>query len=187
MTRPDHARRVPTAGVTLVEMLVALALMALIGVAGFAVLDQILRSQRLTAGRLDQLAELQRGMYLLQLDFSTALPASLRHGPESSAVRLQRAGDRVLALTYRLEGGTLWREIADPTGRLIARQPVLTNIATVEWRFLEGAEWAGTWPPPDAVVRIGQVQNPRAVELVLTLAATAGQLRRVAALPGSGS
>ena len=53
MTQQVH--RDTEAGLTLVEVLVALALFSLIGLAGFTMLDNILRVQSGTQGRLERL------------------------------------------------------------------------------------------------------------------------------------
>jgi general secretion pathway protein J len=181
MTGPA-APRDPAAGVTLVEMLVALALMAIIGVAGFAVLEQVLRAQERTADRLARLGQMQRAMHLISLDFATALPGSLETGADAAAVGIARQGKAVMRVDYRLDGGTLWRAVSEPAGQPLARQALLPDVAAGSWRFLSGRQWSDRWPPDGTAARLGTAPNPRAVELRLTLA-DGGALRRVALLP----
>lgn len=175
-------RRDPSAGVTLVEMLVALALMAIIGVAGFAVLEQVLRAQERTADRLARLGQMQRAMHLITLDFATALPGSLTMGDDAGSLAIARQGVAVLQVDYRLDGGTLWRAVSEPDGQPLARQALLPDVAAGGWRFLSGTQWSDRWPPDGAPARLGTAPNPRAVELRLTLA-DGRALRRVALLP----
>ncbi len=57
-------------GFTLIEMLVALALLALISLAGFALIQTVLNAQQRTDGRLERLAGLERAVYLIDADFA---------------------------------------------------------------------------------------------------------------------
>ena len=185
-------RRSPTAGFTLVEVLVALAIFALIGVAGFSMLDQVLRTQRQTDGRLERIAELQRAMHLMTLDFSQAIGASLtaKTGPEGASVAWRRnatdaSGGRFF-MEYTLAEGTLMRAVAVTEGSPLARQPLVTFVSAVDWQFYEpSAGWGNEWPPVARTVLPGQtVPNPQAIAITITLADTDQQLRRVVLLPG---
>jgi general secretion pathway protein J len=170
--------RQPDAGVTLIEMMVALALFALIASAGFALLDTVLRSQRSTEGRLDRLSQHQRALQVITSDMMMALPHSLR-GDET--LSFDRSGSLTdLQLRYRLADGVLWRDIAT-TGAPQRDQALLRGVSAVTWRFLtpEG-DWSDIWPVDPT---LATPRNPRAVDLVIQLADHGGQLRRVAPLP----
>ena len=67
---PARAAPPGDAGFTLVEMLVALALFAAIGLAGFTVLDTVVRVRGGTEGRLERLGEIDRALALLTLDLT---------------------------------------------------------------------------------------------------------------------
>ena len=182
--------RDPTAGFTLVEVLVALAIFALIGTAGFTMLDQVLRTQQLTDGRLERLAELQRAMHVLTLDFSQARGTSvtLQSDAQGSVVAFRRnatdAAGGAVALRYAIADGTLTRDVLTVSGEAVARQPLLREITAIDWQFYSaGAGWTPDWPPADRTVLPGQpVPNPQAVGVVITLAAGT-QLHRVVVLP----
>jgi general secretion pathway protein J len=179
-----------TAGVTLVEMLVALVLFALIGGAGFGVLDQILRTQSGTEGRLERLARIQRGMYLLTTDFSQARPSTLTYeaGDQGPVLSLERSAAETsagwIALTYRLQDDMLLRDVSDAAGRQVARQPLLDDVTTLAWQFYDtDLGWVDQWPPAgQGPAQAERPFNPVAVAAIVVLE-DVQRLRRVAPLP----
>ncbi len=173
------------AGFTLVEVLVALAIFAIIGAAGFAVLDQVLRVQRLTEGRLERLGEVQRAMHVISLDVLEATGGSVR--PAEGALAFGRTGGAAgLAVRYGVEDGVLVRRLSDGLGG-VARQELIAGVEGLAWRFWRAdTGWTPDWPPADPLAPRG---NPAALELSLTLAGPglAGVLRRVAPLPAEAA
>jgi general secretion pathway protein J len=151
------------AGFTLIEVLVSLALFALIGGAGVSVLDQVLRTQARTQMQLDDLAAMQRAMFLITLDFS--------QGDSVVADDAVHVGHGAVAVTYTLEDGVLLRGLGD------VQQPILAGVTGVDWQFLDAENaWADAWP-------VGEdAGNPRAVAVTLDLGPK-GQIRRVVGLP----
>lgn len=169
------------AGVTLVEMLVALVLFALVGLAAFTVLDTIIRSRDRTEGRLEAVASLDRALILFSRDMgqSAAGGRSLTQGILSVA---GQDGAVALRLDYQVLDGQLVRTITQD-GKPPLLQPLTGGVTAVRWRILDrDGAWQDVWPlsgpaPDDA----------RAVEVQLTLAgqngAPAGLLRRIVELP----
>ena len=179
-----------TAGVTLVEVLVALVLFALISGAGFGILDQILRTQTRTEGRLDRLGQIQRGMYLLSTDFGQARSGTLswQAGDEGGFLSIARSAPETdagwITLTYQLRDGIVSRDVASASGDPVARQPLFDDVAAIAWQFYDpGVGWIEQWPPADATRDPSQRPlNPVAVAATITLTDDR-QLRRVATLP----
>lgn len=157
----------------------ALALFALIGGAGFATLDQIIRAQAGTEGRLDRLAEIQRAAHLVTLDFLQAVSGSFTHADGAVAFRRSgTAGD--FAVRYGLDDAKLIRRVSS-TGADTA-QVLLTGADGLGWRFfVPGAGWRADWPPEGA----DPSAMPAAVALEVTLSGggLTGTLRRIAVLP----
>lgn len=154
-----------TAGFTLVEVLVSLALFALIGGAGVSVLDQVLRAQSRTETQLDGLAAMQRAMFLITLDFS--------QGETVVANDAVQVGRGAATVQYAVIDGVLTRGISD------VQQTVLAGVAGVSWSFLDAENgWVSAWPPAD------DPANPRAMAVTLDMG-TKGQIRRVVAMPAS--
>ena len=55
-------------GFTLIEVIIALSLFALIGVAGFSMLSGVLQTQERTDGRLRRLSDIQRAVFVISAD-----------------------------------------------------------------------------------------------------------------------
>ena len=77
---PVHVTR----GFTLLEILIALAIFTLIGLASNAVLTSVLDSNRLSTERFDQLQQLQRAMLTIERDLLQAVPRPIRIEGESN-------------------------------------------------------------------------------------------------------
>jgi general secretion pathway protein J len=160
-------------GFTLIEMLVALGLLALISIAGFALIQTVLAAQRRTDGRLERLARLERAMYLVDSDFGQSV-----EGPylANNAIVIRRnAANGPILVGYALVGGALIR-LLDATPR-----PLIDDVTSAEWSFHR----AGIWTP-EAPAR-EDASPADAIALTLHLApvdgAPGGLLRRVVALP----
>ncbi len=168
-------------GFTLIELVIALALFALIAVAGVALVDSVLGVQGRTAARLDRLSALQRAMLVVSGDIEqVARDDVVGGGAELGFTRAAPGiGGSPLAVRYTVRGGVLMR-IAGGTP-----QRLLPGVSGARWRFY-GDGWVDRWP----VSQERRAPWPRAIELELTLAGSAaggegdGQaLRRVVLLP----
>lgn len=151
--------RASDAGFTLIEMLVALAIFAVIGGTGLSVLDQVLRTQSRTEAQLLRLTAMQRSMQLVTSDFSQAIGGSVRgNGQDAELSRSADAG--AVSIGYNLADTALIRRI-DAPARNVIEQVVLTDLASAEWQFLspDGA-WLDRWPAGGGPVPTRQTRAP---------------------------
>jgi general secretion pathway protein J len=168
-------RRGHAAGFTLVEVLVAVAIFALIGVMAAQILTRILDAQARTTERGARLVALQRAVQRLERDLLQVSDRGIRDGfgDAQPALRLQLPG--VLSFTrdgwrnplglprselqrveWRLgEDGTLERAFwtvldrAEDSEAIVQRILADTEAFAVTVIDAEGAEWEA-WPPGEA-------------------------------------
>lgn len=167
-------------GFTLIEMMVALALFALIGVAGLTLVNSILDIQARTAGRLDRLAALQRAVFILDADLTQLAPGPIVQDARGIAFSRHAgvAGNPDQSVGYRFSAAGLERRIG---GR---RQRLLSGISGARLSFFQpGAGWRDRWPPsPEQADTL-----PAAIAVDVVLApgggGVGGTLRRVVELP----
>ena len=111
-SRPP-ARSQNDAGFTLIEMMIALVLFALISLAGLALVNGVLGVQGRTETRLDRLADLQRTMLVVTSDVEQIAAGDVAGGGDS--LRFTRAapglGGAPAAVRYALVGDTLVRSV----------------------------------------------------------------------------
>lgn len=180
MTRSDPTR----AGFTLVELLVALLIFALLSAASAALLRFGVDARQATGQRLDRQAALVRLRALLAADLAQAAPRLWRDvdgvrqaafASEDAQLLLVRRGWRndrgaerssLQRVEYRLAGGRFERHVAPMLdGTAFGPPAVLAEgVTTVRWRFFADGAWRDRW---DA---LAPAALPLAVEL--TLAAT---------------
>jgi general secretion pathway protein J len=172
-------------GFTLLELLVALFIAALMFAMGYGALRQALNNHEALKAQQAHLLGLQTAMRVLEQDFVQLAPRPVRQaiGDEPAQPALQGGlpgAQPVAALTragwsnpaglqrpglqrvaYYLENGTLRREywnVLDPTlASTTARRELLTHVKTFTIRYLDvNRQWQDQWPPATSTVLVGQ-------------------------------
>ena len=190
------SRRATGRGFTLVEILVALAVFAVMSALAYGTLAQTLTSAEVLSTRMDRLQAIQRTVQRIEQDFMQLAPRPVRnelgdgYNPalrtdfqSGFALELTRGGwSNPIALprgtlqraAYRLEEDRLVRYYWNVLDRTLSNDMVgvtlLDDVDSVVFRFmLESGEWTDQWPPPQRAGPLGLRIRPRAVQLVLTL------------------
>lgn len=179
-------------------MLIALGLFALIGVAGFTLLNSVLRTQDATDSRLGRMAEIQRAMLVVSSDLDQ-ITGSLGGGGSSLSLQKADITGGIVTVRYDLAGDAMTRTVAGPGGERV--QTLLTRVSALRWTFhRRRGDWLDAWPQPAQPVtpQIGPDGQPlptgpapdegvTAVALDITLTGLDDQptatLRRVASIP----
>lgn len=197
-------------GFTLLELLVALAVFAIMAVAAYSGLRAVSYTRAAVEEQSRRLAAVQLAVYRLEQDLAQAVERGIRdeYGEPQPALlggtltadrlTLTRAGwDNPLAqpraslqrVAYRLRDGRLWRlhwPILDRGGLSAPRETLLLEkVQAFKIRFLDQKDWRDDWPPPSPLTE-GPPPNPdrlpRAVEVSLTLEDW-GEITRLLLLP----
>jgi general secretion pathway protein J len=171
-------------GFTLIELIISLALFALIAMAGLALVDGLMGIQHRTEGRLDRLADIQRAMFVIDNDLGQLTGGAFEGAGDSLSFTrpVNAAGGLPVRLRYSLQGGTIARSL-DGRGMPQASQRLLGGVAALRWSYYVPAQgWSDRWPPSPEL----QGKWPAAVAADIDLApgpGVQGHLRRVVALP----
>jgi general secretion pathway protein J len=199
-------------GFTLIEVLVALALTAVVAMMAYASLSSAIAASESTQTDAAQLRSIDRLLELLERDISmvVARPVSSEYGEFQPALRggvvegelllLTRAGwpnsrqqlrSELQRVRYRSSGGTLWRDYWERTDPAPGMQPISTSLATgleaIRLRFLSPgagsvAAQSSEWRESWQTTTRSD-RLPLAVEVVLEVKAW-GEIRRLMVLPG---
>ena len=194
-----------TRGFTLLEMLVAVAIFAILAVVAHSGLNSVLLTQARVEESARALTELQQAYRWLQRDLEQVVARPVRDELGGEQLALQ-AGSRygvMLALTrggwrnpagqdrstlmrvaYRLDDETLVRHQWLVLDRAQDSEPLdrelLEGVESLELRWLDSdGDWQPQWPPPNVPEDAGL---PRAAEVILRLA-DRGELRWLFRLP----
>lgn len=166
-----------------------MALFALIGIAGFTLLDGVLRTQGATETRLARMAEIQRAMLVVSTDLDQ-ITGELAGSADTLSLQKTNLSGEVVNVRYALDGGTLVRTVAGTTGE--RRQVLIEDVSDVRWTFhRRRGDWLEVWPPrPEIALTTEMTRSSEgitAVALDLTLngldAQPGATLRRVASIP----
>jgi general secretion pathway protein J len=85
----------PNSGFTLIEILIAMAIFALIGLGSYSVLTTVINSDELSKNRIEKLQELQRAMLFIERDITQAMPRAARVNGEQNDI-VMTGGEDVL-------------------------------------------------------------------------------------------
>lgn len=182
-------------GFTLLELLVALAVFAILAVMAYGGLHSVMVTEAAIEDQSKRLAQVQMAFFRLEQDltqivarpirdeFGLEQPALLSGGLQDELLILTRSGwDNPLGqtrsslqrLAYRLKDGRLWRlqwDTLDRAGLAEPRETVLVDqVQDAEFRFLgEDDQWQSHWPPVQQDGTQDSESLPRAVEVRLSL------------------
>ncbi|WP_330221391.1 type II secretion system minor pseudopilin GspJ [Pseudomonas sp. GOM7] len=204
--------RLPTVslqrGFTLLELLIAIAIFALLGLATYRMLDSVLSADAVTREHERQLRELTRAISAFERDvrqvavrpvrdgFGDAQPALHSDLNDASALELTRAGWRnplgqpraeLQRVRWQLSGEQwqrrYWRVLDRAQDSLPQVQRALDGVTSLSLRYLDkDGQWQSDWPLPERSGEARLVELPRALELRLEHRRY-GELRRLIRLP----
>ncbi len=186
-------------GFTLIEVLIAIAITAVIATSAFAVLGQALKTQENVERSDDRLAEIQRGMNRMAMDFEQIARRRVRNAygdveavlvgdknEQESFVKFTRQGKRNPAnlprselerVHYRLEEDKLlrdqWQVLDIASDDQVISRVLLTNIIKFEVEFFYDDDWVDSWPQADLFDPqnpSAAYQLPRAVKVLIEFA-----------------
>ncbi|NWD66283.1 type II secretion system minor pseudopilin GspJ [Pseudomonas gingeri] len=177
-------------GFTLVELVIALAIFSLIGLASYRLYEGVLLTQARVSAHEQGLRRLQRAMALLERDVMQAtIPKegvavtlnagqlNLRRGNARNPLDEPRSERQEVA--YRLEDGALWRYQRHLDLPETHKQLVLKDVRALQWRlYVDKVGWRS-----DGASTPGRTSvHPRALEITLSVDRFE-QIRRVILLP----
>jgi general secretion pathway protein J len=203
-----------TRGFTLLELLVALFIAAVMFAMGYGAINQALRSHSALQDQQARLLELQTAMRVMEQDFvqlaprpiraptgytyMPALQASAASQPLAQFTRSgwnnptgqQRPGLQRVA--YFFENGTLRREfwpVLDPTqSSTTIKRDLMTHLKAITFRYMdESRQWQDQWPAATVAGNIAQqfTLRGRPIAVEITLDTEDwGKIVRVLEIPG---
>lgn len=169
MKKTQHQR-----GFTLLEIMIALTLFAVISTLAWQILDGAMRTSNATDRSALKLNQIQRAWNLLERDFFQQQARAPRNEAD-----IFRQDDKAIELTtlngvsgqvqlervrWRFDDHRLWRDvwpvIDSPASVKPEEVPIVSDVKAVQWRFFSGS-WQTRWKETG--------HQPDGVELTLTM------------------
>ena len=199
-----------TGGFTLLELLVAMAIFAILGTLALTGYTELQKQSEYAEQRLARTREVQRAVQLISQDLGQIeprpvrqplgegwLPALVAGDSAESKIEFTKAGwsntaglerPTLQRVAYRVDQDGLWRDHWPVLDRTLAQEPVrqklLGSVRDVRFRFMNSSrEWVERWPTIDGTTDAAARQRPAAVEVTLDLEDW-GEIRRVVEVAG---
>ncbi|CAK0760982.1 Type II secretion system protein J [Gammaproteobacteria bacterium] len=185
-----------TKGFTLLELLLAISIFAVLSALAYGGLNTVLKTSHYVSIQVDRLLEVQAAVTILSRDFAQVVDRSPRdeYGDPrvsflggglrgGSTVEFTRGGWRnpggftrssLQRIGYTVQGNWLirlsWQVLDRAQDSVLLQQPILDQVKSVKFRFLENEVWREQWPPEE-IPAPGTPKKifPRAVEVILEL------------------
>lgn len=204
LSRPSNKQ----SGFTLLELLVAMGIFALLAAMGYGGLNNVMTARQITTQHADRLSQLQMTFLWLGRDIEQTVDRPIRDeyaveqpamlGVETGRYQLEltrtgwrnpaeRARSNLQRVAYGLRDGNLIRVYWAVLDRAQDSQPLesvlLDGVEKLELRFLsDTGQWQDSWPSSQLGQAISSTP-PRAVEVTLETKAE-GRITRLFRVPG---
>lgn len=206
----SNARHPANLGFTLLELLVAIAIFAIMGSLAMSGYVELQRQSEYAEQRLERVREVQRAMQTLGQDLAQIEPRPIREplgeallpavlAGDTAEYRLQftRAGwsntgglqrPTLQRVGYRLDQDGLWRDHWGVLDRTLSVEPARTRllggVRSVRFRFMTAQRnWVERWPVNEGMPGADDRQRPAAVEVIIELEDW-GEIRRLVEVAG---
>lgn len=197
-----HRGRKRAGGLTLIEVMVALAVFAVLGTLTYRGTAQLILARTQIEHELERWREIDRALQIVETELmqivapaitpgSTRTPSlQVQQSELSSELQIlslsQAAGVERVSFEFR-DDSLAW--VRRPEARAAAtpeRDILLARVDAVRWRFLTPAGWNDRWPAPGGTTSPGTTTGsanslPAAIEIVLDLP-DIGRITRLHAL-----
>lgn len=183
----------PQRGFTLIEILVALVVLAIMAVAAYGGLDSVMATRKQSQAQDKDFAQLQLAMATLTRDLEQASTRPIRYASGDRAPAMQGGARDVPELSfthaglpnpllkprsdlervaYEVDKGKLVRlffPVLDQVLEMTPEQQVLLpGVNSFDVRFLDGSNvWQLNWPPLNVEPQGAERRDPRAIEITL--------------------
>jgi general secretion pathway protein J len=204
-----HSPRNKQQGFTLLELLIASIIFAIMAIMAYGGLDNVMNNSRSSEQALSRLQQLQQSISIISRDFSQLVPRAVRdeYGNIQPALNTANDVDNLIEFTrggrpnpanllrstlvrvaYQFDDEKLvrlqWPQLDNAPGMEAKKTTLIDDIESVTIRFLDqNAEWQEQWPPVNTGASINDTitSRPVAIEIILNLTDW-GEIRRLYAM-----
>ena len=195
-------------GFTLIEVLIAIAIFAILSVLAYGGLNSVIESKQQTEDALTRLRQLQLTMTKLQRDIEQVSAREAKDEFGGSLLKLSSGQDSELLIQFTRNG---WRNPAELTRSHLQRVAykldedklirmtwpyvdraqdsqvietlLIDNISEIKFKFYDSESWSDNWPSQSTFTSDEPQDLPRAVEVTLKMGDW-GEIVRLFRVPG---